>query len=723
MADLKSYTGTFGFPYPLIGDDVVNAPARIQELALKVEAVLTAGGFINPTYTLLTSATVFVGDVTGLYNSNTIKSSVALTGSPTTTTPSTGDNTTRIPTTGWVRSEFVGNLPTGPTGPIGATGPTGPQGITGPTGATGAASMVTGPTGPTGAQGVTGPTGATGPAGTTNAHDSCRLVTVGVLSNSPTYTAGTLGADGGYGVGAYLQGTTNGALSIDGVAVNVTDRILVKNETTTANNGIYTVSVAGDAGSKWKLIRSVDYDNHVALQVLVGDYTLIELGATQAGSTFMMNTAGTITLGSSSIGWTIVGGVGPTGPLGPTGPTGAASTVTGPTGAIGATGPTGPQGIQGVTGPTGAASTVTGPTGVQGVTGPTGPTGPTGAASMVTGPTGPTGATGAASTVTGPTGPQGPTGAAGAAGSNGLAGATGPTGPTGAVGAASTVTGPTGPTGAASTVTGPTGPTGSAGFIGSNGATGPTGPTGSYIISDTAPSSPSVGNTWYDSTTGKTYIRYNDGSSTQWVEEGNPTSIVVPGHGSSHVRGGSDVIDGDRVSVDFVPSRYTRNAAASGAGDVTDLTANLSGIDTSLNSLWVPPSAKITAPAQSINNGTNTYIAYSSGAQWDTNTMFSSGANTRLTINIAGLYIISAHIKFVNGTSGFRYAAIDKNGSILNELVDINTNTSADPWEISVTNQFNLSVNDYIQLRVYHTQGTALNVSGNFAATWVGKTS
>jgi hypothetical protein len=244
----------------------------------------------------------------------------------------------------------------------------------------------------------------------------------------------------------------------------------------------------------------------------------------------------------------------------------------------------------------------------------------------------------------------------------------------------------------------------------------------SVTASDTAPSSPTSGALWFDSTTGKTFIWYVDGSSNQWVEVGEASQLSIPTHGSSHVRGGSDVIDGDRVSIDFVPSRYTRNAAASGAGDVTDLAANLSGIDTSLNSLWVPPTAKIAAPAQPINNGTNTYIAYSSGAQWDTNTMFSSGANTRLTINVAGIYIISAHIKFVNGTSGFRYAAIDKNGTLLNELVDINTNTTGDPWEISVTNQFNFAVNDYIQIRVYHTQGTVLNVSGNFAATWIGKT-
>lgn len=101
----------------------------------------------------------------------------------------------------------------------------------------------------------------------------------------------------------------------------------------------------------------------------------------------------------------------------------------------------------------------------------------------------------------------------------------------------------------------------------------------SITVSDTAPSSPVAGAMWYDSTTGKTFIRYNDGSSSQWVEIGEASQLSVPTHGSSHVRGGSDVIDGDRLTVDYVPTRYTRNSAASGAGDNTDLTAHLSGID------------------------------------------------------------------------------------------------------------------------------------------------
>ncbi len=157
---------------------------------------------------------------------------------------------------------------------------------------------------------------------------------------------------------------------------------------------------------------------------------------------------------------------------------------------------------------------------IAGLVGPTGPTGATGAASTVTGPTGPTGptgATGAASTVTGPTGstgPTGPTGATGPAGSDGFVGvdgATGPTGPTGATGAASTVTGPTGPTG-------PTGATGANSTV--TGPTGPTGPDGTYLESATAPSTPSPGDIWFNTTTGSTYIYYD----SYWVGVGGGTA-------------------------------------------------------------------------------------------------------------------------------------------------------------------------------------------------------
>lgn len=79
---------------------------------------------------------------------------------------------------------------------------------------------------------------------------------------------------------------------------------------------------------------------------------------------------------------------------------------------------------------------------------------------------------------------------------SGVPGPQGPAGPTGATGA----TGPQGPAGP----TGPTGATGPQGPQGDVGATGPQGPAGtSYTgpkitVSDTAPSSPTVGDVWID---------------------------------------------------------------------------------------------------------------------------------------------------------------------------------------------------------------------------------
>lgn len=69
--------------------------------------------------------------------------------------------------------------------------------------------------------------------------------------------------------------------------------------------------------------------------------------------------------------------------------------------------------------------------------------------------------------------------------------------------------------------TGPQGPTGPTGSVGATGPTGPTGPEQYVTVSDTAPVSPALGEAWYNSSDGRTYIYYNDGNTNQWVEFGN----------------------------------------------------------------------------------------------------------------------------------------------------------------------------------------------------------
>lgn len=46
---------------------------------------------------------------------------------------------------------------------------------------------------------------------------------------------------------------------------------------------------------------------------------------------------------------------------------------------------------------------------------------------------------------------------------------------------------------------------------------------GSYTISATAPADPGDGDVWFDSTDGLSYIYYNDGDTSQWIEIGNQT--------------------------------------------------------------------------------------------------------------------------------------------------------------------------------------------------------
>jgi hypothetical protein len=235
---------------------------------------------------------------------------------------------------------------------------------------------------------MTGPQGPAGVDNISNAHQSVRLATGATLSNSPTYTTGLTGLDGGNGIGAYLQASTSGYLLVDGVTSSNTDRVLVKDQTDKKQNGIYTVTSNGGTSSLWKVTRDTDYDNSVANEVQYGDFTFVVDGNTNINTTWLMNASGNIVLGTSNITWAEVDGVGPQGPQGfqgyqgpqgfrgATGPQGFQG-ATGPQGFQGATGPqgfqgaTGPQGFQGATGPQGFRG-ATGPQGFQGATGPTG---------------------------------------------------------------------------------------------------------------------------------------------------------------------------------------------------------------------------------------------------------------------------------------------------------------------------------------------------------------
>ena len=132
-----------------------------------------------------------------------------------------------------------------------------------------------------------------------NTHDSATVATNANLTS--TYTAGTTDASGGLGIGASLTATSNGVLTIDSVSVAVNDRILVKNQTTGTQNGIYIVSSSGTAGTPWSLIRATDADNSIAGEMSVGDFVFVISGTNGAGTGWVLNSATTTGTPSKAI--------------------------------------------------------------------------------------------------------------------------------------------------------------------------------------------------------------------------------------------------------------------------------------------------------------------------------------------------------------------------------------------------------------------------------------
>jgi hypothetical protein len=138
-------------------------------------------------------------------------------------------------------------------------------------------------------------------------HEPVLYATAAALPNSPTYNNGT------DGVGATLTADSNVALTIDGVTLtSPTDngvRVLVKNQSSAVQNGVYVVTEAGSGSAAWVLTRSSDADTYEIASsngLSEGSTFYVEAGTANAGSTFTCNTQGTITFGTTTISFALV---------------------------------------------------------------------------------------------------------------------------------------------------------------------------------------------------------------------------------------------------------------------------------------------------------------------------------------------------------------------------------------------------------------------------------
>jgi hypothetical protein len=128
-----------------------------------------------------------------------------------------------------------------------------------------------------------------------------------VFVESPDAT-GNLNAtynNGSSGVGATLTNAgTQVALTIDGILMTTSKRVLIYNQTNQAENGVYTVTTVGDGSTNWVLTRATDADTYAPFSpnsLGQGDAFFVTSGNTGAGETYICNTVGTITFGTTAI--------------------------------------------------------------------------------------------------------------------------------------------------------------------------------------------------------------------------------------------------------------------------------------------------------------------------------------------------------------------------------------------------------------------------------------
>jgi hypothetical protein len=113
-------------------------------------------------------------------------------------------------------------------------------------------------------------------------------VAQGLNIHAASYAATTANLNATYsngtsGVGATLTNAgANAAFSVDGVSPSLNARILVKNQTTQAQNGIYVLSTVGDGSTPWVLTRATDFDT--ATEIAGGDFTFVDAGSTLANT-------------------------------------------------------------------------------------------------------------------------------------------------------------------------------------------------------------------------------------------------------------------------------------------------------------------------------------------------------------------------------------------------------------------------------------------------------
>ena len=112
-------------------------------------------------------------------------------------------------------------------------------------------------------------------------------------------TTANLSATYNNGAGTLTNSGSQAAIQIDGVTLVADDRVLVKDQSTAAQNGFYKVTTVGSGSANWVLTRTPDAD--AASELTAGAFTFTEEGTANGDNGYVLSTNGAITLGTTAI--------------------------------------------------------------------------------------------------------------------------------------------------------------------------------------------------------------------------------------------------------------------------------------------------------------------------------------------------------------------------------------------------------------------------------------
>jgi hypothetical protein len=149
-----------------------------------------------------------------------------------------------------------------------------------------------------------------------NVHEAVNYATTGALGTTGNLVAGsttTTYANGTSGLNATITLAVTGgvwtSITIDGQSLTAGQRVLIKDQASALQNGIYTVTTAPTNGGTGSAVFTRAVDNDQSPEIDAGDLTYVIAGSTYAGDGWVQTVANVV-VGTTGVVWTQFSGSG-----------------------------------------------------------------------------------------------------------------------------------------------------------------------------------------------------------------------------------------------------------------------------------------------------------------------------------------------------------------------------------------------------------------------------